>query len=291
VRFSWGESRHFDWVDGAWLCAIYARTARVAHSPGYCEAVPDCNTFDSSRPRLWLLAHCGTTPGLSTHLSIENESSRQIRFARGSLARYKPSARPAAPAIPALPCSRTLARYRFVVIVEADHSNVFRDPLAALADALRRLIDAKIPLEGASDHGISEALYLSDPDGNGVELYWDRPQEQWQRDAKGGLAMFTRRLDWRIYCAKCRFKASAALSSFTDNPPPVSYASRRLAGHRQRQWNCDKRKEHGEHNLFESSKWRGYEFWEQGEPPTDAGRSGPARESECRNWADDHRPL
>ena len=49
----------------------------------------------------------------------------------------------------------------------------------ALADALRRLIDAGVPLEGASDHGVSEALYLSDPDGNGIELYWDRPQEEW----------------------------------------------------------------------------------------------------------------
>src|SRR5690349_24151357 len=64
-----------------------------------------------------------------------------------------------------------------------------------LADALRRLIKAKIPLEGASDHGVSEALYLRDPDGNGVELYWDRPKEQWPRTADGNLAMFTRRLD------------------------------------------------------------------------------------------------
>lgn len=51
----------------------------------------------------------------------------------------------------------------------------------ALADALRRLVEAGVPLEGASDHGVSEALYLSDPDGNGVELYWDRPREQWPR--------------------------------------------------------------------------------------------------------------
>lgn len=63
-----------------------------------------------------------------------------------------------------------------------------------LADALRRLTDAKIPLEGASDHGVSEALYLRDPDGNGVELYWDRPQEEWPRRANGELAMFTRPL-------------------------------------------------------------------------------------------------
>jgi catechol 2,3-dioxygenase len=54
---------------------------------------------------------------------------------------------------------------------------------------------AGIPLEGAADHGVSEALYLRDPDGNGLELYWDRPQGQWPRDASGGLAMFTRPLD------------------------------------------------------------------------------------------------
>jgi catechol 2,3-dioxygenase len=64
-----------------------------------------------------------------------------------------------------------------------------------LADALRRLIAAGIPLDGASDHGVSEALYLRDPDENGVELYWDRPQELWPRTAGGELAMFTRRLD------------------------------------------------------------------------------------------------
>jgi catechol 2,3-dioxygenase len=56
-------------------------------------------------------------------------------------------------------------------------------------------LNANIPLEGASDHGVSEAIYLRDPDDNGVELYWDRPKEQWPRDANGGLAMFTRRLD------------------------------------------------------------------------------------------------
>ena len=55
---------------------------------------------------------------------------------------------------------------------------------AELADALRRLIQAGISLEGASDHGVSEALYLRDPDGNGVELYWDRPESQWATDAK-----------------------------------------------------------------------------------------------------------
>jgi catechol 2,3-dioxygenase len=66
---------------------------------------------------------------------------------------------------------------------------------AALARALRRLIEADWPLEGASDHGVSEAIYLRDPDGNGVELYWDRPREAWPHDAAGRLAMVTRRLD------------------------------------------------------------------------------------------------
>src|SRR6201984_192650 len=66
---------------------------------------------------------------------------------------------------------------------------------AELADALRRLMAAGIELEGASDHGVSEALYLRDPDGNGVELYWDRPKEEWPRTPDGGLAMYTRALD------------------------------------------------------------------------------------------------
>ena len=57
------------------------------------------------------------------------------------------------------------------------------------------MIAANIPLDGASDHGVSEALYLRDPDQNGVELYWDRPREKWPLNAQGELAMFTRRLD------------------------------------------------------------------------------------------------
>jgi catechol 2,3-dioxygenase len=66
---------------------------------------------------------------------------------------------------------------------------------AALADALRRLDDARVPLDGASDHGVSEALYLRDPDGNGLELYWDRPRDAWPRAADGSLQMVTERLD------------------------------------------------------------------------------------------------
>jgi catechol 2,3-dioxygenase len=65
----------------------------------------------------------------------------------------------------------------------------------ALAVALRRLQKARIPLDGAADHGVSEALYLRDPDENGVELYWDRPKEQWPRTLAGELAMFSRPLD------------------------------------------------------------------------------------------------
>jgi catechol 2,3-dioxygenase len=75
------------------------------------------------------------------------------------------------------------------------HVAILYPTRALLADVLRRVLAAGIKLEGASDHGVSEALYLRDPDDNGVELYWDRPQEQWPRDGAGGLAMFTRPLD------------------------------------------------------------------------------------------------
>ncbi len=72
----------------------------------------------------------------------------------------------------------------------------------SLAAALRRVLDAGVELEGASDHGVSEALYLRDPDGNGVELYRDRDRAEWPRDAGGGLAMHTRRLDVRALLAE-----------------------------------------------------------------------------------------
>jgi catechol 2,3-dioxygenase len=75
------------------------------------------------------------------------------------------------------------------------HTAILYPDRATLADALRRVIAARIPLEGASDHGVSEALYLRDPDQNGVELYRDRPQAEWPRTATGELAMFTRPLD------------------------------------------------------------------------------------------------
>ena len=64
-----------------------------------------------------------------------------------------------------------------------------------LADALKRLVASGVQLDGASDHGVSEALYLRDPDGNGIELYWDRPKAEWPVSADGKLSMGTRRLD------------------------------------------------------------------------------------------------
>ena len=75
------------------------------------------------------------------------------------------------------------------------HSAILYPTRASLADALRRVVAAGIPLDGAADHGVSEALYLRDPDENGVELYWDRPKDQWPRNAEGQISMYTRRLD------------------------------------------------------------------------------------------------
>src|SRR5271166_4595639 len=90
------------------------------------------------------------------------------------------------------------------------HLAILYPTRAELADALRRLIEAKIPLEGASDHGVSEALYLRDPDDNGVELYWDRPKEAWPFTTDGKLAMFTRRLD-----------LANLLAENSEAPPPL----------------------------------------------------------------------
>src|SRR4051812_25565056 len=75
------------------------------------------------------------------------------------------------------------------------HLAILYPTRAALADAYRRLISATIPLEGASDHGVSEALYLRDPDDNGIELAWDRPPDEWPRDHQGRVMMHTLRLD------------------------------------------------------------------------------------------------
>lgn len=75
------------------------------------------------------------------------------------------------------------------------HTAILYPTRAALADALKRLINADVPLDGASDHGVSQALYLRDPDGNGVELYWDCDEAEWPRTSAGELAMDTRPLD------------------------------------------------------------------------------------------------
>ena len=82
------------------------------------------------------------------------------------------------------------------------HVAILYPDRASLADALKRLIAAGIQLEGASDHGVSEALYLSDPDGNGIELYRDRPEAEWPRDANGDLKMVTARLDLNALLAE-----------------------------------------------------------------------------------------
>ena len=75
------------------------------------------------------------------------------------------------------------------------HLAILYPTRAELADALRRLNAAQIPLDGASDHGVSEALYLRDPDRNGIELYCDRPQKEWPRTSDGRLSMCTKPLD------------------------------------------------------------------------------------------------
>jgi catechol 2,3-dioxygenase len=75
------------------------------------------------------------------------------------------------------------------------HVAILYPTRADLANALKRLIENDIQLDGASDHGVSEALYLRDADGNGIELYWDRPKSEWPRTADGKLVMHTRRLD------------------------------------------------------------------------------------------------
>lgn len=82
------------------------------------------------------------------------------------------------------------------------HTAILYADRAGLAGVLKRLVDARYPLDGASDHGVSEALYLTDPDGNGVELYRDRPEADWPRDGEGNLAMVTRPLDLRALLAE-----------------------------------------------------------------------------------------
>lgn len=75
------------------------------------------------------------------------------------------------------------------------HTAILYPSRKDLALILQRIIDADYPITGASDHGVSEAIYLNDPDGNGVELYWDRPQEEWPKNSDGSLHMYTHPLD------------------------------------------------------------------------------------------------
>jgi len=93
------------------------------------------------------------------------------------------------------------------------HAAIRYPDRAALADALRRLVDAHIPLDGASDHGVSEALYLRDPDGNGLELYWDRPKAQWPRGADGSIQMTTERLDVEALLEEARRPKAAGAAA------------------------------------------------------------------------------
>jgi catechol 2,3-dioxygenase len=111
---------------------------------------------------------------------------------------------------------------------------------ATLGDALRRLVDARVPLDGAADHGVSEALYLRDPDGNGIELYVDRPREQWPRASDGTLRMGTDPLDVDALLAEARQGArhaerTRATPAASSDAAALSSASRdRLAQLRTR---------------------------------------------------------
>jgi catechol 2,3-dioxygenase len=96
------------------------------------------------------------------------------------------------------------------------HTAIVYPTRAELADGLRRLVEARIPLDGAADHGVSEALYLRDPDENGVELYWDRPREAWPKNADGTLAMYTRPLDVQALLRE----AHAAVEAHSPGPGP-----------------------------------------------------------------------
>jgi catechol 2,3-dioxygenase len=82
------------------------------------------------------------------------------------------------------------------------HLAILYPTRADLGRALKALIDHRLPLEGAADHGVSEAIYLRDPDQNGIELYWDRPREQWPRTPDGELTMYTRPLDLKALLAE-----------------------------------------------------------------------------------------
>ena len=109
------------------------------------------------------------------------------------------------------PASGTTGLYHLAILYPSRY---------ALADALRRLVTARIPLSGASDHGVSEALYLEDPDRNGVELYWDRPQAVWPRNPDGTLAMFTRSLDLQALLGEAP-ESDPELRSVGTGPPDL----------------------------------------------------------------------
>lgn len=84
------------------------------------------------------------------------------------------------------------------------HTAILYATRAELAGALKQLVAADYPITGAADHGVSEAIYLDDPDGNGVELYWDRPREQWPLSADGQVQMYTRALDLNALLAEAQ---------------------------------------------------------------------------------------
>jgi catechol 2,3-dioxygenase len=115
------------------------------------------------------------------------------------------------------------------------HAAIRYPDRAALGQALRRLVDAGYPLEGASDHGVSEALYLHDPDGNGLELYWDRPKDRWPRGRDGSIQMASDPLDVDALLEEARRPKPAAAPAVTPESSPLSPDTRaRLAELRTR---------------------------------------------------------
>lgn len=118
------------------------------------------------------------------------------------------------------------------------HTAILYPTRAALADALHRVMSAGIPLEGAADHGVSDALYLRDPDDNGVELYWDKPRALWPVDEAGGLKMYSRRLDLDALLAEmtpdqnnpARVKALSRWENEGGTPSSSAEAFRRMDG-------------------------------------------------------------
>ena len=102
------------------------------------------------------------------------------------------------------------------------HLAILYPTRAALARALLRVLRAGIELDGAADHGVSEAIYLHDPDGNGIEIYWDRPQEQWPRSADGALRMFTRPLDVENLLNEAGGHAAASIQPISEGPKDLA---------------------------------------------------------------------